>query len=221
MKAIRKKLSSNSGASITFALLLFLVCAVIGSVILTAGTAAAGRLSKMTEMDQRYYSVTSAAALLRDMIDNQSISVVETVTGGSSDAGSGTPTTTRKILFDGAPVSAAESVLADAADRLCADPAPQSPFTRDLVLSVKDSEEFSMDDKTAGGLTVQVRETLSPDGTLTLDVGSGSDPDQKDSYRLRLTFSAVKEQQVDTRMYTDTVTTTTTWTWTLTGIETL
>ena len=58
------KIRSNRGASLIFALLLFLVCTVIGSVVLAAGTASAGRMSKLGESDQRYYSVTSAAQLL-------------------------------------------------------------------------------------------------------------------------------------------------------------
>ena len=63
MKAIRQKLNSQNGASITYALLLFLVCAVVGSIVLTAGTASAGRFSGLSENDQQYYSVTSAAEL--------------------------------------------------------------------------------------------------------------------------------------------------------------
>ena len=35
MKQIQQKLRSRNGATITYALLLFLVCAVIGSVVLT------------------------------------------------------------------------------------------------------------------------------------------------------------------------------------------
>ena len=53
----KEKLTSNKGASITYALLLFLVCAVVASIVLTAGTAASGRMSKISEMEQRYYSV--------------------------------------------------------------------------------------------------------------------------------------------------------------------
>ena len=82
-KPISKKLRSKRGASITFALLLFLVCAVIGSVVLAAGTAASGRLSKLTEMDSRYYSVNSAAELLAETLDGQEVTIVrekETVT---------------------------------------------------------------------------------------------------------------------------------------------
>ena len=63
---IMKKLRSDVGASITFGLLLFLVCAVISAVVLVAGTTAAGRLSGMSKTEQRYYSVTSTAKLIQE-----------------------------------------------------------------------------------------------------------------------------------------------------------
>ena len=66
-----RKLKSENGASLSFALLLFLVCAVVGSVILTSGTAASGRLSRLRDMDARYYSVNSAAYLIRDLMDGK------------------------------------------------------------------------------------------------------------------------------------------------------
>ena len=68
MSVIKRKLKSDRGASITWALLIFLVCTVVGSAVLVAGTAAAGRMSKLPENDQRYYAVTSAAGLLRDAL---------------------------------------------------------------------------------------------------------------------------------------------------------
>lgn len=61
-----KKLESERGASLMVALLLFLVCTIVASIVLVAGTASAGRLSQLREADQRYYSVTSAAELIRD-----------------------------------------------------------------------------------------------------------------------------------------------------------
>lgn len=73
MSVIKKKLKSDRGASITYALLIFLVCAIIGSAVLTAGTAASGRLSQMVEIDQRYYSVNSAASLLIDLMERDKI----------------------------------------------------------------------------------------------------------------------------------------------------
>ena len=78
MQAIKNKIRSRRGASLTFALLLFLVCAVVGSVVLVAGTAASGRMSQIAEMDQRYYSVNSAARLLIDTIDGKEITIIET-----------------------------------------------------------------------------------------------------------------------------------------------
>ena len=69
MNALKRKLTSQSGASITYALLLFLVCAVVSSVVLAAGTAASGRMSQSVESDQRYYAVTSAAEFLKKQLE--------------------------------------------------------------------------------------------------------------------------------------------------------
>lgn len=74
---ISRKLRSETGASITYALLLFLVCAALSAVILVAATTASGRMSRIAETDQKYYAVTSAAELLRDMMDGQSVSMVK------------------------------------------------------------------------------------------------------------------------------------------------
>lgn len=75
-----KKIRSESGASLTMALLLFLVCSVFGAIILTAATAAAGRVSKLPEMDQRYYSVSSAAQLLAGELGGKTVTVVRSRT---------------------------------------------------------------------------------------------------------------------------------------------
>lgn len=64
MNAMKNKIKSPKGASITFALLLFLVCSVVSIVVVVAGSAAAGRMSQRAETDQRYYAVTSAVELL-------------------------------------------------------------------------------------------------------------------------------------------------------------
>ena len=69
---ISAKLKDQSGASITYALLLFLVCAVVSTVVLAAGTAASGRMSQSVESDQRYYAVTSAAEYLKKQLDGKS-----------------------------------------------------------------------------------------------------------------------------------------------------
>ncbi len=77
---ILNKLRSQTGASISFALLLFLVCAVLCSVIITAATAASGRMSRIAETDQRYYAVTSAAELMKDLFgEHPTVTVVKVV----------------------------------------------------------------------------------------------------------------------------------------------
>ena len=72
--SIREKLKSRKGASLIFALLAFLVCAVIGTVVIAAASASGGRVKDMAEMDQRYYAVTSAAELFREELNNQRFS---------------------------------------------------------------------------------------------------------------------------------------------------
>ncbi len=78
------KLREKRGSSMIFALLITLVCIVVSSVIITAGTAAAGRLVKTAEADRRYYAVSSAVEMLRDMFDDQSIEIIWTRTAYQS-----------------------------------------------------------------------------------------------------------------------------------------
>ena len=85
MNRVKKKLKSRKGASISWALLIFLVCAVVGSAVLVAGTAAAGRMSRLAENDRRYYAVTSSAGLLRDVL-SQEITVTRTASDSSGEA---------------------------------------------------------------------------------------------------------------------------------------
>lgn len=75
MNAVQRKLHDRSGATLTVALLFFIMCAAAGSVILAAATTSTGRLSQLQASDQNYYAVVSAAKLIRDEIDGQTISV--------------------------------------------------------------------------------------------------------------------------------------------------
>ena len=78
MKAVQRKLHDRSGATLTVALLFFIMCAAAGSVILAAATTSTGRLSQLQASDQNYYAVVSAAKLIRDEIDGQTIGVKQT-----------------------------------------------------------------------------------------------------------------------------------------------
>ena len=79
-KKTAAKLKSNKGASLIIALLLFLVCTVVGAVVLASATASAGRVSKLAEMDKRYYKVTSAAELLAKRLCGKEVKIVRTKT---------------------------------------------------------------------------------------------------------------------------------------------
>ena len=92
MNAMKNKIKSQRGASITFALLIFLVCAVISSVVIVAATAAAGRMSQQGEMDERYYAVTASAKRLNDVFAGKEVAVTYEIKDGSPDFSGATVT---------------------------------------------------------------------------------------------------------------------------------
>lgn len=132
MNAMTHKLSNRRGASITYALLIFLVCAVVSSVVIVAGTAAAGRMANLAQSDQRYYAVTSAAELLKELIQGKTLVVTKT-TGPSAEDPTKTEDT-YTVKYEGAATEAnpAIDVLADATCSLVDRTQPQS---RELELT--------------------------------------------------------------------------------------
>lgn len=107
MSAMRAKLKDQRGASITYALLIFLICAVASSIIIVASSAVAGRMANVPRSDRRYYAVTSAAGLLKDQIDGKTL--VVTKKGEGKDA-------VYTVKYEGAVANTdrKEDVLADA-----------------------------------------------------------------------------------------------------------
>ena len=132
MNRIRQKLTSQSGASITYALLLFLVCAVVSSVVLAAGTAASGRMSQSVSNDQRYYSVTSAAEFLKKEIDGESVVLKKAATDGDDAyAASGS---VKKLFSD---ISKSAILISKGST---------GPYTQEYQLSVSGSETETLVD---------------------------------------------------------------------------
>ncbi len=72
---ICRKLAEQRGISMPLALLLFLICALLTSVVIAAGTAAVGRSSNLSAGDQRYYSVVSAAELVQSTFDETRVNI--------------------------------------------------------------------------------------------------------------------------------------------------
>ncbi|MDR0952412.1 MAG: hypothetical protein LBM18_05755 [Oscillospiraceae bacterium] len=65
MKALRAKLKSENGVTIVMALIFFLICAIIGGIVLTSSYANAGRLATARAERQAHLTIGSAAELLR------------------------------------------------------------------------------------------------------------------------------------------------------------
>lgn len=66
MKTVRRKLHSNSGASLMVALLYFIVCAVVGSVIIAAASTSMGRMKNLRQSDKEREMLESATRLVVD-----------------------------------------------------------------------------------------------------------------------------------------------------------
>ena len=180
MNRLKKKLNSERGASITWALLIFLVCAVVGSAVLVAGTAASGRMSKAAENDQRYYAVNSAARLLIKKIDGQTVTIIkdgDTYTDGNSDT----------VL----PGEGFTSIPLEAAYYLASNNASRPAYT--ISLSAAESG-----DKTA--LNVTANEELTVDsgtndeGGMVLTITSNEQ--SENAYSLKVYFNVDKDMMV-------------------------
>lgn len=204
---LRTKLKDNTGASITYALLLFLVCAVVSSVVLAAATAASGRMSKAVENDQRYYCVTSAAELMKNMILNKTV-VVEKKT---ITAAGGTSTEEKKI--DGVEYTGS-SDLDFVQEAAACYKGFKAPLSGPRIIKLTVSDEPS--------LTAKITETLdSSTGRIIFNVSNADGKeDGSGTYTLTLIFDAEisEKNQKKTSGTQRTVTETTTMKWTQTSI---
>lgn len=196
MYKLKQKLKSQTGASITFALLLFLVCAVVGSVVLTAGTAAAGRMSELAKMDQRYYSVTSAVQLLQDIISDQTIEVTEDGTASFRDEELPQP-----------------EFLLEAAKALV----EKKSISKELSISLNLSNDGNGNSTSVTIPDVLLKETMDTDGNLVFDVCSSQA--NEPVYIIRMTFTPDKTELIDKNFEKDTETTTTIIRWKLNLLE--
>lgn len=61
-------LQQKRGAALIYALMFFLFCALVGTIVVTAAAANAGKAAKMREEQQEYLAVRSAAQLVADMM---------------------------------------------------------------------------------------------------------------------------------------------------------
>lgn len=193
---IKQKLRSQAGASISFALLLFLVCAVLCSVIITAATASSGRMAGIAESDQRYYAVTSAAELLKELIEGKPVSIVEveertdttTYSNGTIDPEGGVSVTEVTKTYIVADKQAGQILESDYKNTDGTDISscllkigsnPQAGFINDTIL--KDAAKnynsktstpkyLSLTGLKNDALTVTIQEIMDENGDITLTI---------------------------------------------------
>ncbi len=209
IQTIKNKLHSRTGASVSFALLLFLVCAVLCSVIITASTAASGRMSRISESDQRYYAVTSAAGLLQDLIDGKTVSVVTVTTTpcrtkyingapGDTETDEENISTETYLVADKDAGEITEADLTDSTriDAVTADSFPTDAAKnvfygaagsdRTLTLTLNSSDP-GVD---AELLTVLLTEEIDDAGNIVFSISKGSGSSDSRRYTIRAAFTA-------------------------------
>lgn len=183
-----KKLRSEKGATITFGLLAFLVCAVLCSVILAASMTAAGRMANMAEADQRYYSVISACELMKDLIDGRMVTVVKT--GDDTyivpDMAGGQAAMSISPAYLAGDQYSAPSVVCDAAYRYSkSKPAAGSFLNGTFAVDSAGLGETGKPDP----VSATVSEKINRDGDIILTV-SRAGADSGNRFSMQMTFSA-------------------------------
>ncbi len=217
MNSIMKKLTSQSGASITYALLLFLVCSMVSAVVLTAGTAAAGRISGSVSSDQRYYSVTSAAQFLKETLDGQSDTIVYPAKEDGTDVivdteniasttfnKSAIPTSLSISEYASAVVGGLINALTGESNKLTFnvdDYNESGTVSTTSSLSDADKEDLKVD-IVPTITTIRDDTGAVTEATLTLDV-SNANNSEEGTYTLRLTFTGGIEDRVNKKKYRD------------------
>lgn len=206
MRKALEKLNSDRGASLMMALLLFLTCAVVGSAVLTAGTAASGRMSRITESDQRYYSVNSAANLLIDLFKDETVTIRKVV-----DSTSSTPEFYVKSknypTFTEYSYDAGKNTLPlEMAYQHSAASAGSLPMSLPLTLSSEQIASFA-----------DVNGKIFPDGKLEFTIVSKG----TEKYTLTVSFAADKNETKNVELKDEkTITTTdTSYTWKLSDVK--
>lgn len=187
MQAIKNKLKSKRGASISFGLMLFLVCAVASSIIIVAATAASGRMAQIAEMDQRYYAVTSAVELLCNDIGEQEVEVTFN------------PSTGDVTGHENA------TIIEDASDKLIEalykkNEMELQPKDKVLTRKLKLEADLEIDNLS---LDCEIAEVLRRNGLLYFYVNNG--PLNKPTYVLRVIFASNIQE---TAVISDSTTTT-------------
>lgn len=75
MRRLNEKLHDRSGASLLFAILVFMLCILAGTAALTAAAANAGRYTHLESEQQTYLTISSAVRLMKDEVAGTTLTV--------------------------------------------------------------------------------------------------------------------------------------------------
>ena len=209
---IRNKLKSNTGASLSMALFLFLICTVASAVILTAATAAAGRAAAVDETDARYYAVSSAAELLAKELSGKTVTIkrvktetsIVTTNWDPDGAYLGSSTEDKAATVETTPDSPADFLTAEAF-RLMFGSFTEYNTEPAMTYSFSDGKghdalplSLTHDGAPAGAdLDLSGTVTLNADGTMELSL-------EKDGYQLLMTMTPEINEKTGTARKTST-----------------
>lgn len=199
---ITRKLNDNKGASIILALFVLIVAIVISAVVIYATNSSSGRIRSVAKTDQRYYTVTSCANLLKDKITEEPIVFVRTKSGVK---GSSSQTYTLKYEGSDDEVKLGSSILSDIAIRYVL----QNNVSNNKTMyeaSNFDFEYASGSEETVtvsaeGLIDVKIKIDLDENGDLTMTFEDGDTGN--DHYKIRYTFSSDIHETIDTKETTD------------------
>ena len=166
---LRKKIQSEQGASLLLSLLVFLVCAMVSISLIAAATAASGIASGRAALDQRYYSVTSAAELIRDQFDGKEVTVTVVIERDAAEA-----ETDREVTYapaDGFLKEQTVRVLNSTSDSdwSSTNTVGDIPSASSMTLTIADGSDLTDVQKSA--LAVEVTATPSDRG-MTVEVAN-------------------------------------------------
>lgn len=100
MKTINKKLNSQSGVTILFAMLLFLVATVVSLVIIVAATSSINRESSFKESVQRNIELDSAILMIKNFTDKKDKYTFAGEEGNYSYQFTGTENELEKVIIE-------------------------------------------------------------------------------------------------------------------------
>lgn len=217
MNMIRNKLREKDGASILMGLLYLLVCMMVGTVVLTAATASAGKLAGQQESEQDYLNVASAAQLVKDRI----CELTYTYTYETTDTDP-TPTPTEtlapndKVILEGE-VKGLCGILAESLNK---NPAEDPAVLQDRLNNKAEATkpfQISRSGSTEWGI-VYGRVGMKADGRIIVELWLGDEDIDQGNNHMAIEFcpdGPVKETRVEKEedpsggVVTSTVTTTT------------